>query len=204
MSTTPNAVSVEVPPNIREAMTLLAQRLAPAKLKVDGAEGKKNGFYFNAWVTSKGLVLATKTGQAIADELCRAVQTDCEQQFPQLVWANPPKKLLARVEQAKNRPAKVADTRDASAFEDRVNAGKEALQKQKLQEEAKGRCQELVSSFCPCDHRRGSVKFELRDSKQKEWRSKIEKTTDFIALEKAIATEQRDIYSRLEKQAERV
>ncbi len=202
MSTTPNAV--EVPPNIREATTLLAKRLSPAKLKVDGAEGKKNGFYFNSWVLRKGLALATMTGQAIADELYRAVQEDCIQQLPQLVWTTPPKSLLARAEQAKNRPTTFGDTREASAFEERAHAGEEATKQQKLQEAAKKRCQALVSQFAPCDHRRGTIKFELRDSKQKEWRSKIEKTTDFIALEKAIVQEQRAIYQKLEKDAEKL
>jgi hypothetical protein len=44
---TPNAVAVEVPPNINEGLTLLTKRLSPAKLQVEGPEGKRNGFYFN-------------------------------------------------------------------------------------------------------------------------------------------------------------
>jgi hypothetical protein len=203
MSTTPNVAAVEVPPNIREATTLLAKRLLPAKLKVDGAEGKKNGFYFNSWVIRKGLALATMTGQAIADELYRAIQQDCTQQLPQLVWTNPPKALTTRTEQHKG-PITRQDVRTASDFEAKVRQSEEADKAQRAQEAAKKRATELVDRFAPINHRRGVLNFELRDTKVAEWKKKIEKTTDFIALERAIADDQRAIYQKLERAAEKL
>src|SRR6266481_6339115 len=98
---TPNAVVVEVPPNIDGGLTLLANRLLPAKLKIDGAAGNKNGYVFNAWIIAKGLRPSKMTAQAIAEEFYQAVVEDVHQPLPQLAWEVPPKALMKRAEQSK-------------------------------------------------------------------------------------------------------
>ncbi len=201
MSTT-NVLAV--PPNISEGLTLLAKRLLPAKLKVEGAEGKKNGFYFTTFATRENLALSTMPSKAIADAFYRAVQEDCVQPRPQLIWDTPPKALLKRVEQNKNLPAKVADPREASSFEEKSHAADEALKQQKIQDQAKKVCQELVERFTPVNHRRGTVKFDLQAEKKSEWNARIAEAKNFTKLEAEIRQEQKKIYEALERAAERV
>ncbi len=191
--------------NVNAAMLLLTKRLAPAKMKVEGAEGLKNSGYFKMWSIAKRMSFSGLTAEQIAEEFYHAVQADCEQ-FPQsqLVWETPPKALTKRAKEATNRPAKVADSREASSFEEKSHAADEALKQQKIQEAAKKTCQELVQRFCPIDHRRGSVKFELRESHQKDWNARIEKAKDFTKLETEIRNEQREIYAKLERSAEKL
>jgi hypothetical protein len=192
---TPNAAAVS---NINEGLTLLTKRLSPAKLKVEGPEGKRNGFYFNTWAMRQGLALSTMTAQAIADEFYKAVQHDVVQPVPTLIWTTPPKTLLARV-QAKGpkthqdvRP--VAGDYDTSAA-DKANAAINA------QEAAKKRCYGVVDRFTPV--RRGGVRaYAIQETKQKEWRAKIAKTTDFVTLESIIRAESEEIYAQLERAAQ--
>ena len=204
MSSAPNAVAAqtpEVPPNISGGLTLLAKRLLPAKLNVADAAGKKNGFYFNAWAIAKGLRLTAMTAQAIADEFYRAVQADVAQQFPQLAWDVPPKALTRTQGEA---PATRGDVKQTSAFEDRVQASRKADEVAAKQTAAQARCRTLVEQFAPTDHRRGTLKFDLRDTQQQGWRSRIASAKDFVKLEREIRDEQRKIYESLERAAEKL
>ncbi len=204
--------NVVVTPNINSALErvnagllLLTKRLAPAKLKVDGEAGLTNSAYFKMWAVAKRLTFSGMTAQQIADEFYRAVQADCEQ-FPQsqLVWETPPKALTKRAEEATNRPAKVADPREASSFEEKSHAADEALKQQKIQDQAKKVCQELVERFTPVNHRRGTVKFDLQAEKKSEWNARIAEAKNFTKLEAEIRQEQKKIYEALERAAERV
>lgn len=198
-----NAPAVEaIQQNVNEASRLLAKRLLPAQLNVGGAEGKKNGFYFNAWITRQGLHLSAMTAQAIANELYNAVVQDVQAVVPQLIWTVPPKALVARVSQ--NKPTQVGDNREASTFEQKAHEGDAALKAQKIQDEAKKRCQELVERFAPINHRRGVIKFDLRDTQQAAWRKRIAEAKDFTKLETEIRQEQKAIYTQQEKAAERI
>ena len=205
MSTAPNAVAAipEVPPNISQGLTLLAKKLLPAKLNVADAAGKKNGHVFNSWAIAKGLRLPAMTAQAIAEEFYCAVQADCGQRFPQLVWDTPPRALAARVSQAK--PAQVGDNREASSFEQKVRAGEKAAAAQEIQDEAKAEALEIVGNFRPLNHRSGRPNYTLEAEKKAEWRKRIaEHKGDFVTLKKQILQEQRKLYEAAEKAAERV
>jgi hypothetical protein len=197
---TPNAVAV--PQNIAAGLELLTKRLLPAKLRVEGAEGKKNGYVLNAWAIRENLKLVTMKPQEIADAFYRAVQQDCAQ-FPQsqLMWEIPPKALTREQSKA---PSTRQDTRTAGDFEAKVRASEKIDEQRRAQAAARKRVTEIVDRFAPVNHRRGVMNYDLRDSKQKEWRKKIAEAKDFVALESAIRKESAEIYARLEKQAERV
>ena len=199
MSTAPQAVVV--PPNIAEAQVLLAKRLLPAKL--DGSR-KENGHVFNAWLIRQGKagLILSMTGAQIAETLYQAIQADVQSEHPQLAWTVPPRALTRHMEQAK--PTAVGDTRELSDFESKVRASEKSDAERKAQEQAKKRCQELVERFAPINHRRGTLNFDLRDTKQAAWRKRIAEAKDFVALEKEIATEQRKLYEAAERAAERI
>lgn len=198
-----NAAAVEaLQQNLDKARALFANRLLPAKLRVDGDEGTKNGRILKAWLVRKDLQgsLASMSPQAICDELYRAIQDDVQQPLPQLVWEVPPKALTKRAEQ--KGPLKIADVREASSLEDRVRASEVKDKQDKAQEQAKRRCFGLVERFAPI--KRGRLVYELRDSKQKEWREQIAKAGDFEKLDKALIQEQTAIYDKLERAEQRL
>jgi hypothetical protein len=198
-----NAAAVEaLQLNLDKARELFAKRLLPAKLKVDGDEGIKNGRILKAWLVRKDLQgsLAAMSPQAIADELYRAVVADVQSELPQMAWVTPPRALTKRAEQ--KGPVKIADVREASSLEERVRASEVKDKQDKAQEQAKRRCLGLVERFSPI--KRGRLVYELRDSKQKEWREQIAKAGDFEKLEKALIQEQTAIYDKLERAEQRL
>jgi len=201
MSTAPNAVAAtEIPRNISGGLTLLAQRLLPAKLHTaEDAAGKKNGFYFNAWVITKGMVLTgpdAMTAAAIADSFYQAVVADCQSALPQLVWVVAPKALTNRAEQNKP-PATRLDAKAINDLASRKKASEEADARIKAQEAAKKRVIRLVEGFTPT--RRGVLKYSLRDEMQRKWKEQIAKSGDFVALESAIQAEVEKTYQSLER-----
>ena len=188
-------------PVLQQAGELHRKRLLPAVLKTDGVEGRKNAHVFNSWVIAKGLNLSAMTPQAISDQFYDAVVADVEAEHPQLLWEVAPKALLKRAEQTKG-PVKVADPREASTFEQKIRTSEKSDAEQKAQEQAKRRCLGLVERFAPI--RRGRLQYDLRDTKQKEWRDQIAKAKDFISLERAIVKEQQETYDKLERAEQRL
>jgi hypothetical protein len=204
MSTTPNAV---VAPN---PVSLYEKRILPAKLdnsKKDHLGRSLNALFFGRYLQTKGLskepgnAFSTLSPQQISDLLYQATVDDCEKEKPELIWAVAPKTLTKRAEKG---PSTRQDTRTAGDFEAKVRQSEEADKAQRAQEAAKKRATELVDRFAPINHRRGVLNFELRDSKQAEWRKRIAEAKNFEKLEVEIAKEQRDIYTKLERAAERV
>ncbi len=197
---TPNAVAVS---NTNEGLALLTKRLSPAKLKVEGPEGKRNGFYFNTWAMRQGLALSTMTAQTIADEFYKAVQHDVVQPVPTLIWTTPPKTLLARV-QGKG-PKTHQDVRPVAGDYD-TSAADKAGKEIKAQEAAKKACLGLVERFIPVRTRRGfgAVDHDLQSKTQRDWRDRIEKAKDFVTLEKEIRKESAALYEKLERASEKL
>ncbi len=207
MSTASNAVAApEIPRNISGGLTLLAKRLLPAKLHTaEDAAGKKNGFYFNALVIAKGMVLTgpnAMTAAAIADSFYQAVVADCQSPLPQLVWVVAPKALTKR---AQSTPTTREDARNASTFEEKVRASEKDDAARRLQEQAKAEALEAVANFHPLNHRSGRLNYTVETEKKAEWRKRIvEHKGDFITLKKELLQEIRDLYRAAEKAAERV
>ena len=203
MSTAPVLTEAAFNALFQEVTSLLAKKLAPAKLKIDGPEGSKNAHVMNAWAIRQGIhrKFISMTPQAIANEFYLAVVADVQSEYPQLVWITPPKALVKRFEK-QSEPAKFGDNRETSAFEQKVREGERAAAAQKLQDEAKRRCQQLVERFTPVNKR--GLMFGFRDEHQAAWRKRISATKDFVKLERVIQDEQRKIYESLERASERI
>lgn len=196
MSTAPNAV---VAPNpIQQGVALYKERIRPAKLD---ESTNHNGLFFGRYIHAKGLNANKLSPKQISDLLYQATVEDCEKEKPEIKWSTPPKALTKRAS-LQNKPTKVADPREASTFESKVRESEKADVERKAQEQAKKRCLGLVERFAPI--KRGRLVYELRDSKQKEWREQIAKAGDFEKLEKAIIQEQTAIYDKLERAEQRL
>lgn len=202
MSTTPNVVPVD--PAIQAAWRLLEERIAPAKLLPSAAEG--NVAYLNGYFAEHRLRLSDmRTIGEIVDSLYAAILSDSKRapKDRKLRWAVLPKLLQLEVEQANQREKK-QDTRDVSTFTDKVRAAEKKDVDDKAQAAAKKRCGELVERFAPLNHRRGTLNYDLRDTKQAEWRQQILTATDFETIEKQILAEQKKLYDAAERAAQRV
>jgi hypothetical protein len=153
--------------------------------------------------TRQGLALNTMTAQAIADEFYKAVQHDVVQPAPTLIWTTPPKTLLARV-QGKG-PKTHQDVRPVAGDYD-TSAADKVIAARKAQEAAKKACLGLVERFIPVRTRRGfgAVDHDLQSKTQKDWRNRIEKTSDYVTLEKEIRKESAAIYEQLERAGEKL
>jgi hypothetical protein len=192
--------TLAAPNPIQQGVALYDKRILPAKLD---NSARHNGLFFGRYIHGKGLNANILSPEQISDLLYQATVEDCEKEKPELKWAVAPKALTKRAEQHK-APTTRPDARTVSNFEERVRASEKVDEQRRAQEAAKKRATELVDRFAPVNHRRGVMNYDLRDTKQKEWRKKIAEAKDFVKLEAEIAKEQRAIYEKLEKQAERV
>jgi acyl-CoA-binding protein len=203
MSTTP----VVVAPNpIQQGVALYEKRILPAKLddsKKDEKGQTLNGLFFGRYLFVRGINASTLSPQQISDLLYQATIEDCEKEKPGLIWSIAPKALTKRAGQ--KGPNTRQDTREVSAFEDRVNAGKEAAKKQKAQEQAKAEALEIVNNFQPLNHRTGRPNYTLQSEKKVEWNKRIAGYKgDFIALVKELRAEINRLHVAAEKAAERI
>lgn len=231
MTTAPQAVEslrAAIQAKINAAGALLEKRLLPAALNMkDQAANQKNSLVLNNFAISTGMVgrYSTMSSEEIAQSLYEAVVADVQSERPQLVWVKPPKALFRRLEK-QSEPAKVADPREASSFEERVRAGEKAAAEAKVQAAARKRALELIERFSPLNHRSGRPTYEVPvvdergrlfrdamtgatkrqnvDKLRAEWRDRVVKAQDTTKVLEAIKAEQTHIYNALEKEAERI
>ena len=198
MSTAPVVTEAAMNALFEQVLSLLAKKLAPAKLKLDGSEGSKNAHVMNSWAIRQGIhrKFASMTPQAIANEFYLGVVADVQSEYPQLIWVTPPKALVRRLEKVKDPNAR----QDFRAIEDlskRMQESHKADERIKEQEAAEKRVLGLIAAFCPT--KRGVLKYALRDEMQAKWQKQLAGTKDsFTRLEEAIRDEQEDIYAELE------